>query len=235
MITELLILQFIAHLFADFSLQPQSWCDRKVKNWFTRFHFYHIIIVFITSYLLSFDLDFVVAAGIIAVIHGMLDSLKSYLLAYGKFTSLFFADQFLHLFVIVGVVLGYYYFHGIHFIIDFETQVLAIVAGFVLCAKPANVVIKYLFNAFAIDTPDSNSRNEEDKSLPNAGKLIGITERFLTLALILIGQYEAVGLIIAAKSILRYRAAQKSEYVLIGTLLSFGIATFTGILIGCVS
>jgi len=55
------------------------------------------------------------------------------------------------------------------------------------------------------------------------------------LALILLGQYEAVGLIIAAKSILRFNATKKSEYVLIGTLLSFGIAAFTGIVINSIN
>ncbi len=86
-------------------------------------------------------------------------------------------------------------------------------------------------DAFSIETPVDDPKNTEGKSLPNAGKLIGITERFLALALILLGQYEAVGLIIAAKSILRFRETQKSEYVLVGTLLSFGIATLAGVLI----
>ncbi len=62
-----------------------------------------------------------------------------------------------------------------------------------------------------------------------------ISERLLALALILIGQYEAVGLIITAKSILRFNATQKSEYVLVGTFLSFGITTFTGIAINLVN
>jgi phosphate/sulfate permease len=56
-------------------------------------------------------------------------------------------------------------------------------------------------------------------------------ERFVTLALILMGQYEAVGLLIAAKSILRYNNNQKTEYVLVGTLLSFGFAILIGALI----
>jgi len=111
-----------------------------------------------------------------------------------------------------------------------ETQTLSIVAGFILCSKPANIIIKFVLLAFSIETPTDDSKNE-DKSLPNAGKLIGISERFLTLALILLGQYEEVGLIIAAKSILRFNSTQKSEYVLIGTLLSFGIASFSGIII----
>lgn len=69
-------------------------------------------------------------------------------------------------------------------------------------------------------------QEEEVKGLPNAGKLIGIVERLLAFALILSGQNSAVGLIIAAKSILRFRNTEHSEYVLVGSLLSFGIAIF---------
>ena len=67
--------------------------------------------------------------------------------------------------------------------------------------------------------------------LPNAGKIIGIVERFIALALIIMGQYAAVGLVVAAKSILRFQDPIKNEYVLIGTLFSFGIAIISGILI----
>jgi len=59
-----------------------------------------------------------------------------------------------------------------------------------------------------------------------------IAERLIALGLVILGKFEAVGLIIAAKSILRLYGTPKSEYVLVGTLLSFGIAFFAGILIG---
>ena len=124
---------------------------------------------------------------------------------------------------------------GIQFLFEMETKTLAIITGFLLCTKPANIIIKFLFRTFSIETPVDSPDNDEEKSLPNAGKLIGITERLLALALILLGQYEAVGLIIAAKSILRFNATQKSEYVLVGTLLSFGIAAFTGIAINLIN
>ena len=51
------------------------------------------------------------------------------------------------------------------------------------------------------------------------------------MALILVGQFSAVGLILAAKSVLRFRSNVKNEYILVGTLLSFGIAVLIGILI----
>lgn len=231
MIIQLLILQLIAHLVADFVLQPQRWCNRKEKKVFTLIHFYHFGIVLVCSYLLSLDLGFWKAAFVIAIIHFLIDSLKSFLLCKTRIKNLFFVDQILHLVTILGIIWLYSRYHGINFLFALDTKTLAIIAAFVLCAKPANIIIKYLLQAFAIEISYNTLPDKEDASLPNAGKLIGTTERFLTLALILTGHFDAVGFIIAAKSILRFRAAQKSEYVLVGTLLSFSIATLAGILI----
>jgi hypothetical protein len=161
--------------------------------------------------------------------------LKSWLIIKNKTKNYFFFDQSIHLASIALIVLAYSKLYGINFIFDFETKTIAIIAGFIFCAKPSNILIKYLFIAFSIQTPEENSKNPDEHSLPNAGKLIGIVERFLALGLIIMGQYEAVGLIIAAKSILRFNGTQKSEYVLVGTLLSFGLAAFSGILISLIT
>lgn len=233
-IIQLLILQFTAHLLADFIFQPQRWCDIKETKVFSRYLFYHTAIVFFTSYLLSFDWGFWKAALVLTLIHFVIDAFKSLTILRAPVKYLFFIDQFLHIITFTGIVIFYNYWCGIQFLVPMDTKVLAIVAGFVLCAKPTNIIIKFLLKAFSIETPTDDPFNEEGKSLPNAGKLIGITERFLALGLILLAQYEAVGLIIAAKSILRFNATQKSEYVLIGTLLSFGIATLAGICINLI-
>lgn len=59
---------------------------------------------------------------------------------------------------------------------------------------------------------------------------IGRLERFLILTLVLLKQYEAIGLLVAAKSIFRFSASRSvGEYVLIGTLLSFTIAITVGL------
>lgn len=70
-----------------------------------------------------------------------------------------------------------------------------------------------------------------DTEIQRAGRWIGTIERVLALALVLLNQYTAIGFIIAAKSILRYNEKDtgKTEYVLVGTLLSFSIALFIGI------
>ena len=72
-------------------------------------------------------------------------------------------------------------------------------------------------------------------TLKDAGKWIGIAERVLIFSFVLLNQYEAIGFLIAAKSLLRFRegatAARQSEYVLVGTLLSYGFAILIGLLI----
>ena len=66
------------------------------------------------------------------------------------------------------------------------------------------------------------------ESLPGAGRVIGQLERGLIFALVLLGQPQGVGLLMAAKSILRFGAVKDdralSEYVIIGTLASFAWA-----------
>lgn len=65
--------------------------------------------------------------------------------------------------------------------------------------------------------------------------MIGWLERGLILVFVIMSQYEAIGFLIAAKSILRFSEAskgdEKSEYVLTGTLLSLAIALCLGIIV----
>ena len=70
-------------------------------------------------------------------------------------------------------------------------------------------------------------------TLGTAGMWIGILERLIIFMLVLYNQYAAIGLLTAAKSILRFREAEgkRTEYVLIGTLISVGTALFMGLLV----
>ena len=74
-----------------------------------------------------------------------------------------------------------------------------------------------------------------EPSLPNAGKWIGILERVLVLTFVLTAQFQAIGFLIAAKSILRISVKSEaharllSEYVLVGTFISFAIAILIGL------
>lgn len=238
MLYKLILLQFTAHLFADFIFQSQKWSDKKGEKIISLHHIYHILVVLGFSYLFSLDYNFWVASLVLTLFHLLTDILKSYLQLKNPNKNYFFVDQILHIIILILVSVGYAQVFEINFLIPLEIKTIAIFAAFIFCTKPANIFIKYIFIAFSISSPKDNTESQnseestkitEDKSLPNAGKLIGIVERLLALALILSGEYGAVGLIIAAKSILRFNDAQKAEYVLVGTLLSFGIASFLGI------
>ena len=78
-------------------------------------------------------------------------------------------------------------------------------------------------------------------SLSEAGKWIGIFERILVLTFVINNHFEGIGFFIAAKSILRFNdikgdnMRKETEYVLIGTLMSFAssiiVGTITNLLI----
>jgi hypothetical protein len=76
---------------------------------------------------------------------------------------------------------------------------------------------------------------EKKKGLENAGLWIGYIERILILTFIFAGSIEAIGFLLAAKSIFRYgdlkeiQEVKMTEYVLIGTLASFSAAILIGV------
>jgi len=231
-ITPFLILQVIAHLLADFFFQSNKQARDKNKLGFkSSFLKWHTLIVFLLSWIFSFQLNFVYGALVIAATHYTIDGLKKHINAHsksGKYS--FFIDQSLHLIILASVVILFDRYVNTQPLFDINLIYILLFAGYATCLKPANIVIKQVFIAFDIEILKNND-------LPNAGKLIGILERILVLTFILLNQFEAVGFLIAAKSILRYKSgdALKTEYVLIGTMLSFGIALMVGVMIKLIS
>src|SRR5437667_11702818 len=83
----------------------------------------------------------------------------------------------------------------------------------------------------AHERPTRQMRRDEDRTAGAIeiarGRAIGALERALALTLGLLGDYSAVGWIIAAKALARFRALEDrefAEYFLIGTLASFLLA-----------
>jgi hypothetical protein len=64
------------------------------------------------------------------------------------------------------------------------------------------------------------------------GRAIGALERAVALTLVLLGAYGALGLIVAAKSLARFKALEDrefAEYFLVGTLSSLLVALLGGV------
>jgi hypothetical protein len=102
-----------------------------------------------------------------------------------------------------------------------EAQALA--AGLVATVWAGGYAVKALMTGLKLPS-------DTGADLPLGGQLIGRLERMMILMLLLADQPDAIGLLIAAKSILRFNELARdadrrsSEYVIIGTLASFAWA-----------
>lgn len=95
----------------------------------------------------------------------------------------------------------------------------------VIISKPVNVSFKKIFEKYQpVQKTDGNEIEPNIESISGAGATIGILERLLIGIFIGTGQFAALGLVVAAKSIARYDQISKNklfaEYFLIGTLYS---------------
>lgn len=220
---ELFLCLLLTHLVSDFVLQTSASCKSKAeKHWRSVHQYIHAGSVFALSWLVTFDLRFWWGALIIGVLHLCVDVWKSYRKEDVVWFSL---DQFLHFLVLAGVawLLSSIYEWQIPF--GVETPRIATAIAVIICWKPANIFIKLVLKHYSVNMP------QEEESVFNAGALIGTIERWLILIFVCLQRYDALGLLIAAKSMIRFGDSQtnKSEYVLAGTLLSIFIAVLAGL------
>ena len=215
-----------AHFLTDFVLQPTSWIDdRYRKHWKSKKLYYHVLL---TTFFAWFFTGFSGWAVPVVILfsHYLIDLWKSY---QKETIQYFILDQVFHLLVIAILwaflfpdVIGNLY----NFVYLADSKLLWIYFFAILfLTQPSGIIIGKLTQKW---------RNQLDgvESLGRAGKWIGILERLIIFTLVILGQFEAIGLLTAAKSILRFNdvkgVEKRSEYVLIGTLISIGTALFVG-------
>lgn len=113
--------------------------------------------------------------------------------------------------------------------------------GLLLSANEANLIIRTVFDRLDLKPrarPEGRGLIEAKGSVDlgefNRGRVIGLLERALLYAFILQGQYGAIGFVMTAKAFARFKALDDrsfAEYVLIGTLLSGGLALLFGLIV----
>ena len=228
----LFIKLLLAHLIGDFLLQPDNWIKEKEEKKLKSLKLYiHILLHGALAFLLVWDWAFWLPALVIAVSHGAIDAAKLLFQKDKYKREWFLIDQLLHLVVITVVS---YYWQNLSISIEsiITEKRLIFLTAIVALTLPASVVIKIFISKWA---PYTEANDGE--SLQNAGKFIGILERLFVLAFVLTGHWEAIGFLIAAKSVFRFGDLKESkdrkltEYILIGTLISFGIALVVGMLV----
>lgn len=112
-----------------------------------------------------------------------------------------------------------------------------VIFGFLLVINETNILLRYLLNVFRLK-PIGKQGVEADEEEYNTGRLIGILERIFVFIFVLLGQFAAIGFILAAKGVARFQDFKSrtfAEYVLIGTLIStllaMGVGYFVKVLI----
>jgi hypothetical protein len=227
---EIFIKLLLAHLIGDFILQPQRWVIHKEANKIaSKYLYFHILIHLGLYFLVLWDISSWKLILLLTLSHFIIDLLKLYSERF--FTNKgvpFFLDQLVHIAVIYAC--SFYGELPAHTIDLIQNMNWPLLLAIVFVTFPSAVIMSKMLErmSYQIET--------DHKSLPNAGKYIGIIERLFVLVFILIGRWEAIGLLITAKSVFRFNDLKESnnrkltEYILIGTLVSFGLAILTGIL-----
>lgn len=238
--THVILGLLLAHIISDFYCQTDESCKKK-REWHCCEWIIHGGCVFGLSFLAILAphhwVGALVAALIVTALHLLIDVIKvKYEISrQGEERDSiwpFVIDQVLHLIVIfVTTVILFNVLQDYHCWMEIiDTGILLIILVFLAVAKPANTFIRICLKSAKINIGDESANDDTFHS----GRIIGICERFLILIFVILTQYEAIGFLVAAKSILRFSSTQeskKSEYVLAGTLLSIAIAIVLGLIV----
>jgi hypothetical protein len=246
------IVLLIGHLLGDFYFQPQSMAKNKDKVWKA------VLcngLIYMAAIVLPFMLLYAIppaALGFILLIpslHIVFDIAKS-CLSRKHFErrqeilfAAFVADQLIHLITIVLV--AYYYainvpvaysctgiylsklYASLHLGLSAD-EFIRLACLFLFLGKPVNIFVSKILETIAVK--ERLGSNTDQK----AGRIIGILERYLTVILVILGQYTAVGFAFTAKSVTRFSKISEdqdfAEQYLIGTMSSLLFALIGTIL-----
>jgi hypothetical protein len=228
----------IAHILVDFYWQPTKWVvEKREKSFRSKYFYLHITLVIVASYVALGYWSNPGPALALGVIHGIIDILK---IAFDKKGTLawFIADQAAHVLsiAVTALIITSTLPVGLEFFKTwlYTPKTLAILSGALLSLSPISFFVGILTKPWREEL--AKLAPNADDNLANAGRWIGMSERLLIFVFVLVSQFSAIGFLIAAKSLLRYNdksasgeisaayISKKSEYVLVGTLMSYTCA-----------
>ncbi|WP_405606188.1 DUF3307 domain-containing protein [Polaribacter sp. Asnod1-A03] len=230
----LLFLKFLlAHILGDFVFQSEKWVkDKEEKKAKSAKLFFHICVHTILLLLvLFFNLkEYWLGFLCIVISHYTIDILKLYLQKKKTKRAWFFIDQILHLLFLV-IATSFYADFQLSTDKIITDKSLLLLIFLLLVVFVSAIVIKIIITQW-----NPEKKKENDDSLAKAGRYIGILERLFVFTFVITNHWEGIGFLLAAKSVFRFgdltssKDRKLTEYILIGTLLSFGLAVFLGII-----
>ena len=235
---------FVAHLCGDFFLQSKGFCEKKRNENCRGWRVYvHSLMIGLLSWAVVCDAGAWWLALLLGCSHLIVDVVKcaveKKMLSHNADRFLlipFCADQLIHLALIVVFSSLWLKCNGwteFAWVIS-NVKWLAAALALLVSSKPANILVNLILRICKVSCSEGEALDGEHGNF-HSGALIGTLERWLTIIFVVLGQYEAIGFLLAAKSILRFsetnKGDEKSEYVLTGTLLSLTIAVGLGLLV----
>jgi hypothetical protein len=249
-------LAVLAHTVTDFLLQTDNQIRMKAALKPEAYLKHGLTLLLCTLaathiYGLGVALAFAAAA---AVVHTAIDYLKNVLTRTAKnpglHTAGFVLDQAAHLYTLY--LLWAFFAGAVAF--ELSPSVLRVYSILLPSLDPANclivsggfihdlvlstVIIVYVLFGGAVFIRmqlDCFNVKKDEASAPNIGKYIGLLERAIIVVLVVHGEMTAVGFVLAAKSIARFKQLDDrafAEYYLVGTLISTLIAVAGGLALG---
>lgn len=234
----------LSHLTTDFLLQPTLWVEKKRElGMKSKYFWFHIFLSALVPYVIIHQWNLWVIPVGIFITHAIIDYWKisrenrivktnAKAKNIRTTTHLFIIDQVFHLIVLIGL---FFYITDIKLLALIKEIpcsdwlfILIIITSVIFLLSPSGILIGSLTEQFRKELKGNDS-------LRKAGMYIGIFERLLVFIFVLLGQYGGIGFLLASKSILRIardeeeEGRKKTEYVLIGTLISFSIALVIGL------
>ncbi|PVH25367.1 DUF3307 domain-containing protein [Sphingobacterium corticibacter] len=225
----------LAHVLGDFVLQPKSLVEKRkihIKYLLLHVAIHTIALIIIFSQTLKDHWHGVV---FIMATHLAIDSLKiwyEHKWPTKPFRAFVF-DQILHLLMIAIVIIFYYpdYFQQLQ--LWSPTNLLYLLTLLVLVFVTP-IIMRVFFSRWDTEQAFTGKKTE---TLLDAGLVIGVLERLMVVIFIQINFLPGIGFLIAAKSIFRFgdltqaKNTKFTEYILVGTFLSFTIALLLGVLL----
>lgn len=237
----IIFLYIIAHLIADFTLQPAGLAQKKQDKFgFLIIHSIIYAVAFSVTIFTFISFENAILPFILIILsHFLIDWVrkivdKSFCKKVVVFAC-FLIDQILHITILVIIV---YVFdlntktnHLYDYLLKWEyfKNLIIYALIYVIIWDATAVFIKKLFAYIFNKDECVNEENE-----PQVGRIIGKLERLIISSFVLCNQFGAIGFVLAAKSIARYKQLEDKNFAekyLVGTLSSTAIAFITAILL----
>ena len=227
----------IAHFLADFTFQGAAMAEEKKTS--QRALLLHSVIYAAVMAIACFagvsPLYALLPAAIIALSHFLIDECKCLISHKWDSIWLLLIDQAIHVVVII-LACRFLRLGSVPSALLLAAQkvprannFLTIVLILTVNWDPACVIVRKLFDELSNGAERISFADE-----PKAGRIIGKLERFIVVILMLTGQASAIGFVLTAKSIARFKQFEAqgfAERYLVGTLASTAFAIFTALVL----